>query len=166
VPHPISEAQLAQAMAGSNHRWRIILALAAYAGLRCCEITVLEREHITPAALRVAGKGGREATVPTHPALWMLVAGEPAGLLARTPAGGRFRDLSAAARAHFRRLELFGVGLHQLRHRFGTLVYRANHDLLAAQRALRHASPVTTTRYTLLDDEDLRGTIGGLPWLA
>lgn len=166
VPRPVTHDQLAVAMAGSDHRWRIILALAAYAGLRCCEIAVLERAHVTAAVLRVVGKGGKPATVPMHPALWELVRDEPDGLLARTAAGRPFRDLSAAARAHFRKLGLFGVGLHKLRAWFGTMVYRAEHDLLVAQRALRHASPVTTTRYTLLDDDALRGTIGALPWVA
>ena len=45
--------------------------------------------------------------------------------------------------------------LHALRHTAVTNVYRASRDLFLAQRFARHVSPLTTTVYTHVSDEDL-----------
>ena len=57
-----------------------------------------------------------------------------AGLIehARPPKGSERRDVT--------------LGLHRLRHRFGTDVVR-EHGIAVGQAALRHASPQTTARY-------------------
>jgi len=44
---------------------------------------------------------------------------------------------------------------HALRHTAVTNVYRASRDLFLAQRFARHASPLTTTIYTHVSDEEL-----------
>ncbi|OFV82726.1 MAG: hypothetical protein A2W26_09850 [Acidobacteria bacterium RBG_16_64_8] len=54
-------------------------------------------------------------------------------------------------RAGFDRLYPF----HALRHTAVTNVYRASRDLFLAQRFARHASPLTTTIYTHVSDEEL-----------
>jgi integrase len=46
-------------------------------------------------------------------------------------------------------------GFHALRHSAVTNVYRASRDLFLAQRFARHASPLTTTVYTHIGDEEL-----------
>jgi integrase/recombinase XerC len=46
-------------------------------------------------------------------------------------------------------------GFHGLRHTAVTNVYRASRDLFLAQRFARHASPLTTTIYTHVSDEEL-----------
>jgi len=51
---------------------------------------------------------------------------------------------------------------HALRHTAVTNVYRASHDLFLAQRFARHASPLTTTIYTHVSDEDLRERVRDL----
>lgn len=45
--------------------------------------------------------------------------------------------------------DLLGAGwsAHSLRHRFATLAYRAQRDLLTVQRLLGHSKPETTARY-------------------
>jgi integrase len=58
-------------------------------------------------------------------------------------------------RAGFDRLYCF----HTLRHTAVTNVYRASRDLFLAQRFARHASPLTTTIYTHVSDEDLRDRV-------
>lgn len=44
---------------------------------------------------------------------------------------------------------------HATRHSAVTAVYRASRDLFLAQRFARHASPLTTTVYTHVSDEEL-----------
>jgi len=45
---------------------------------------------------------------------------------------------------------------HSLRHTAGTRYYRANKDLYLTQRFLGHSTPVMTTRYAKVADEDMR----------
>jgi len=51
---------------------------------------------------------------------------------------------------------------HCLRHSAVTNVYRASHDLFLAQRFARHASPLTTTIYSHVSDEELFESIHDL----
>jgi site-specific recombinase XerC len=44
---------------------------------------------------------------------------------------------------------------HSLRHTAVTNVYRASRNLFLAQRFARHASPLTTTVYTHVSDEEM-----------
>jgi integrase len=48
-----------------------------------------------------------------------------------------------------------GYCFHTLRHAAITLVYRMTRDLFLAQRFARHASPLTTTVYTHVSDEEM-----------
>jgi integrase len=50
-----------------------------------------------------------------------------------------------------------------LRHTSVTAVYRASRDLFLAQRFARHASPLTTTIYTHVSDEELSQRLRDLP---
>jgi len=52
---------------------------------------------------------------------------------------------------------------HVTRHTAVTNVYRASHDLFLAQRFARHASPLTTTIYTHVSDEELKEQLREIP---
>jgi len=52
-----------------------------------------------------------------------------------------------------------GVTMHQLRHRFATMAYAVDTDVLVVQRLLGHASPATTQRYVRTDDRAARRTV-------
>ncbi len=54
------------------------------------------------------------------------------------------------------------LSFHCLRHTSVTNVYRASHDLFLAQRFARHASPLTTTIYTHVSDEEMFQRLRGL----
>src|SRR5690606_22330993 len=75
LPHPIPEDDLARAIAlAEPTRVRPWLMLAAYAGLRACEIAPLRGEdlwwHTDPPLLVIQqGKGGDMGTVPIAPDL-------------------------------------------------------------------------------------------------
>jgi integrase len=49
-----------------------------------------------------------------------------------------------------------------LRHTAITSVYRASRDLFLAQRFARHASPLTTTIYTHVSDEEMFERLSGM----
>ena len=57
-------------------------------------------------------------------------------------------------------LHSLGIGatMHQLRHRFGTLVCREG-GIRVAQEALGHASPTSTAIYTQIARREIRSTI-------
>ena len=69
MPRPIPDADLAQALAMADPETAVILASAAFAGMRCIEIARLARHDIRDAEglLCVHGKGGKRRTVPIHP---------------------------------------------------------------------------------------------------
>jgi integrase/recombinase XerC len=57
--------------------------------------------------------------------------------------------------------------LHQLRHLYGTNVYRATgRDLRATQELMRHRSPVSTAGYTFVDMGDTARALDLLPSLT
>ncbi|WP_253875471.1 tyrosine-type recombinase/integrase, partial [Mycobacterium asiaticum] len=69
APRPVSDDDLMQILSSSmNHRTRVMILLAALAGLRVSEIARVRGEDIdvrTP-RMYVVGKGGKRAWVPMH----------------------------------------------------------------------------------------------------
>jgi integrase len=55
---------------------------------------------------------------------------------------------------------------HQLRHYFGTTALRATENLRVVQQMMRHASPATTARYTLITSHETSDAAEGLPRIA
>lgn len=158
LPRPIpTDAALATLTYGTR-RVRRMVALALYAGLRCHEIAALQAEdvwlHATPPVLIVRnGKGGKDRTVPIHPALADLLHDLP-------PAGpvipGRYgrpvlaRTVSRTIAAH---LAVGGIQAtpHQYRHTYGTEVVRASGgNLLLAASWMGHEDSNTTRGYAQL----------------
>lgn len=159
LPRPITNAQVAHALHQAEGRVRLMVALMAYAGLRAAEVGKLRREeildHVDPPVLLVAdGKGGRQRIVPAHRAVLDALAAHDvkAGVLFPKLCGvdaGRPLEgwsVSQIVADHLRACGIDATG-HQLRHTFGTLVYRHTLDLRTTQEVLGHASPVTTAGY-------------------
>lgn len=157
IPRPVADNELAVAFASAEPEMAVILGLAAFAGLRACEIARLDWSELAvrdePAMLRVVdGKGGHGRLVPMAPTLVELVLALPhhRGPVVRRRDGQA--GVCSSARVSQRANDhLHGAGvqetLHQLRHRFGTVTYRACHDLRAVQELLGHMSPTTTAGY-------------------
>lgn len=161
VPRPLSAEDVALAVHFSEGRMKAWVCLAAWEGLRCKEIATLAREDLLetaePAVLIVAqGKGDRQRVLPLNPDMLAVLR------LAGLPRHGYLFphshrpshhiepwSVSHKMAAHLRDLGIDGTA-HQLRHSFGTEVYRRTKDLRLVQELLGHASPVTTAGYTKL----------------
>jgi integrase len=151
APKPAPDDVLTTALGQIDDRTRLMILLAANAGLRRAEIAAVHTSDIQGGQLRVKGKGGKVRMVPIHPAIAEATAdlepgyvfpGNDQGHLSPDRVG---RIISCALGP--------GWTAHTLRHRFATKGYAAGHDLFSLQRILGHSSPSTTQRYTATTDD-------------
>lgn len=165
-PRPITVDVLADILGRARMPYQLWYRLAAGAGLRCVEISRLDREDITAESIWVVGKGGEEAQVPTHPGIWACARQLPAGPVARTRDGDRADRKNITIRGA-RILDQLGhpqVTMHRLRHYYGSQVRRAaGGDLRIAQEGLRHTDPKTTAIYTDYLSVDLVNAVCAIP---
>jgi integrase/recombinase XerC len=170
IPRPVTDDELRRVLTESAEPIRTWAKLAAYQGLRCIEISRLDREHITERTLIVVkGKGGKPRAHDTDPYVWAAVKDLPPGPIARTPSGGRATpfEVSATAALHFRRqLKMPGVSLHRLRHWLGVTTQRIYKDIRVTQAVLGHESLSSTQVYTDATGEQQRQARAMLPRLA
>jgi integrase len=145
LPRPATESQVDAGLGCPDPDTRLMVMLAAHAGLRRHEIAGLRREDLTPWGLRVRGKGGRVRMLPVVGDLAAELSARPAGFVfpSTRTASGHVSDGTVQQRVR----KACGVAPHALRHRFATRVYEATGDLLAVQQLLGHASVATTQRY-------------------
>lgn len=153
-PRPIPEQVLLDALAATTGRTRLILRLAAEAGLRRAEIAGLRRQDVTagqPCTLTVHGKGRKTRTVPISQSLADELGRAETDWIFPGPAG----HLTPRHVGHLAARVLPAPWtLHTLRHRFASAAY-TDHDVFAVQKLLGHASPATTQRYVPTSMEDL-----------
>lgn len=159
---------LADILHGAADPYRTWFLIAAYGGLRCCEIAGLDRGHIGERQIWIReGKGDKERIVPTHPKVWQAIAELPPGPIA-VDRDGRTR-LTAAQIAHRGNHHLRGplgypgISMHALRRWFGTNAYRATRDPRAVQELLGHSSLSTTQVYIDVAEEEKAAAVAGLP---
>lgn len=172
APKPISESELALILERTTGFWHLVAELAAFEGLRCCEVATIRREDITVDNVIVRGKGGVEIAVPTHAVVWQTVKDLPKGNLAATVHGAAVSPnyISQTFPREVRRATgLLGIAPHRLRHRFATILLTdkedggAGYDLRTVQELMRHASPNQTAIYTQITDGQRRKAIRALP---
>lgn len=164
LPRPIAEDSIEYAIDTAPERVRPWLILAAYLGLRCCEIASMHRNRYFDTApapyVIVIAKGGDERSVPLSP----YVLGE---MRQYVPRRGWFflrRDgqsgpvtrkiVSQLGNRHLHDCG-FPETMHQCRHRFGTEFQRAVKDIRVTQHAMGHANVATTQLYTDVADPDV-----------
>ncbi len=151
--------------------------LAAYAGLRACEVAqvrgpdFLVRQN-PPILLIRESKGGDPSVVPISRPL------QPVALelsLMRDwcfPKGNRGAGHITASQVQKRAntfLHELGIPetLHQLRHFYGSHAYRVTgRDLRATQELMRHRSPVSTAGYTFVDMGETARALDRMPVLT
>lgn len=164
---PIPEQVLADAYAAADERTRLILRLAAEAGLRRAEIAGLLCDRLTRGeggwSLEVLGKGDRWRVVPITDSLaWDVKRAADASATRHVFPSVYGGALTAA---HVAKLAAAVIPkpwtLHTLRHRYATRVYLASSDLLSCQKLLGHSSVGTTQRYVAMPDDRLRAAVAG-----
>lgn len=155
VPRPVSDSDVALALAATSDRVRPWVALAAFAGLRCAEIAGLRGEEVhrdadPPVVVVATGKGDRDRVVPWAATLDRFVAVPRHGLvfarLDGQPGPNSPGRVSAVASEELRSVGIAAT-LHQFRHRFATATYAACGDIRVVQELMGHASPTTTAVY-------------------
>ncbi|MFD4355838.1 tyrosine-type recombinase/integrase [Nocardia sp. NPDC058518] len=161
---PAPEPVYSRALATAQPRERLMLRLAAECGLRRGEVARVHSNDLVQTfdgwTLVVHGKGGKTRNMPLPDDL--------AAELRKLPPGWAFPGsdkghLSAAWVGKLIARLMPGVwSMHSLRHRFGTVAYSVDRDILVVQELLGHASPVTTQRYVRLPSESLRRTVNAV----
>jgi integrase/recombinase XerC len=163
MPRPIGDADLDFALAMSRGDLRVIVALGAFAGFRCIEISRLCREDVVDERERpfviARGKGGRNRIVPLHDRVKDALADLPMPSSGPVLVDGDGRPWPAWKVSHIGNAYLHGIGIgatmHQLRHWFGTNLYQTSEkDLLLVRDVMGHRRVTTTTVYA---DFDRRG---------
>jgi site-specific recombinase XerD len=166
---------------GKPERDRLLLALMAYAGLRRSELLGLEWDDVdlSRRLLRVRkAKGGRQRTIPIHPALVPLFAeyyatrvplteqavfvGVQGKRLHYTQLGQVFRHYVHAAGVNERKR----ITPHTLRHVFASELLHGGANLRQIQELLGHKHLDSTQRYTRVNAHELRGAIKRLRWVG
>lgn len=153
---PEKSAELLEAATGNLYAF---LVLGMFAGLRCHEIAKVRGEDVDQGTLRVLGKGGREAVLPTHPVLWEVALRYPRqGYWFPSPLEARDHldtgYVGRQIREHLRAHDIPDGSAHRLRYSFGTTLARAGVQVRVVQELLRHQSLVTTQRYLAVDDAE------------
>ncbi|MEV4902991.1 tyrosine-type recombinase/integrase [Citricoccus sp. NPDC055426] len=164
LPRPIPDHLLTQAYDVADERTRMILRLAAEAGLRRTEIATVHAHdvHHTPDgyALLVHGKGQKQRMIPITESLARLIGTGGDSWLLPNGNGGHLTPGVVSRLAS--RVLPEPYTLHTLRHRFATTAYARCRDLYAVQRLLGHANPQITQRYVSLDTATLRPVVASL----
>lgn len=143
------------------------VTIAAYQGLRCIELSGLDREHITEEKLIVVrGKGGKPRTHDTDPMVWQAVSGLPRGPVCRSirtgdRAGANY--ITKTAGREFRALGLQDVSMHRLRHWLGVRAQARYKDIRVTQQILGHETLSATQIYTRATVEQQRAARSMLP---
>ena len=159
-PRPVADSDLT-ALLGIrvNRRTKVMILLAALAGLRVSEIAQVRGEDIDLDRLRVhiVGKGGKRAWVPLHPILAEVAQSMPRkgfwfpGNRRRPGQHIRSKSVSDIIGDAMRRAGIEGTP-HALRHWYATTLLSEGADLRTVQELMRHSSVQTTQVYTKVPD--------------
>lgn len=169
VPRPAETGDVDAVLKSAGGEYLVWFLLAAYGGLRCCEIAALERADITRQRIYVLhGKGDKERVVPCDDLVWREVEGLPGGPVARRKDGGRATGKTVTTRGA-RYLDRTGFGhitMHQFRHWYASQMYEQTGDILLVQQLLGHSNVATTQRYVQLGDGQRMRAVNSLPRLG
>lgn len=171
IARPVTDQQLARILTEAAQPYRLWALIAAYQGLRCIEISRLDREHIAEDKLLVLrGKGGGARVHDTDPDVWAAVKDLPPGPVAVDPKTGQratAHHISVKSAQHFRnKLGMPGVSMHRLRHWLGVTTCDATDNVRVVQEMLGHDALSSTQIYTRATVGQQRAARARLPRLA
>ena len=158
VPRPAPEHSVKVGLKAREQRVRLMVMLAAQAGLRCCEICQVRSSDVVDdlvgSSLVARGKGDKQRLVPIPDTLAIEVRRHDGYLFP-----GQIDGHLSAARVSELISEALppGVTAHQLRHRYDTRAFaHGGRDIRAVQQLLGHAYVTTTQLYVAVDDDAVR----------
>jgi integrase len=163
---PYSEVQIERLLEQATLADKVLILLAAHAGLRISEVCSIHWQDISfdGATLRVTGKGGKRARVGLSERLLVFLESlkkEPARK-SRKPGEGYVLPFGDdQARIRLKNLcikagvEYSDKGFHGLRHSAGTRYYKQSKDLGRVAAHLRHENIQTTRIYAKLAAEEI-----------
>lgn len=164
-PRPCPDVVVLKALANADHEEKLMIRLAAEAGLRRCEIAKVKAgdlmRDLVGWSLIVVGKGDRQRIVPLGDdladSIRIAASGHDGGYVFEGRWGGHVCTTYVGKRLS----KLLGDGWtgHSLRHRYATVTYGATHDLLLVSKLLGHESVETTQRYVAMPDDRLRAAV-------
>lgn len=167
LSRPVPDEVIEGFLHGPDARVCLAIRLAAYAGLRRCEIPLTNTADLINGSggrsILVHGKGGSDRIVPLSQGLDAAIRdyqadhGIEQGWLFP---GGTDGHIGADRIGKLVNSQLPRPWtLHGLRHRFATAVYRATRDIIVVQQLLGHTSVATTQRYLAFTDDSLRHAV-------
>jgi integrase len=156
LPRPMSREDLHKAI-DQLYRpdIRRAVCLGAYAGLRISEAAALDWSDVDleNRQLRIMNsKGGKSRLIPVSSILIKELLPNTGG---NVVSGGVPYSTYRLARRVGRAFQSLGIDatFHQLRHRYGSMAYKATGDILAVSRLMGHANINTTKVYAAANDE-------------
>lgn len=178
-PRPVSNEELIRLLDETrmHKRTRVMILLAAFAGLRAHEIAKFRGEDIDLGrnCLYVTGKGRKRAQIPLH-SLIREAAGEMPSRGWWFPSNStrpgqhvHRRGVSDVIVDAMQRADIHGSA-HALRHWYATALLESGTDIRVVQSLMRHSSLATTAKYLGITDqrradavERLSGVLGEPP---
>jgi integrase len=155
LPRPITNADLRKALDLMPPDLRRAVCLGAYAGLRISEVAALDWSDVDLGSRQIRvmnSKRGKSRLVPIGSVLFEALLPNVGG---NVITGGEPKSTTTIAKRMkeaFHRLDI-EVTFHQLRHRYGTVAYKATGDILAVSRLMGHSDINTTKVYAAANDE-------------
>jgi site-specific recombinase XerD len=155
LPHPISEQDLAAAIAAARPKLAAMIVLTAYAGLRCMEVAGLQWSDIQQTEkgwfLFIRGKGRKERIVPVGPTVISAIRAfrwnrRGPVFLGRDGAQISANAVSQCINAHYDRLGIAATA-HHARHRYVSAGVEDLGDVVLMQHLAGHESLATTQIY-------------------
>lgn len=167
VARPVEDEQLTEILARAVEPFRTWATIAAYQGLRCVELSRMDREHVTEQKLIVPrGKGGRARQHDTDALVWAALKDLPPGPVVTDRYGRRTTPgyISKRASHYFQQIMgLDGVTMHRFRHWLGVHAQAAFKDIRVTQEMLGHVSITSTQIYTAATLDQQRSARAMLP---
>lgn len=164
-PKPFTDDEVQLILTSARREHRVQLELGLYLGLRAHEVAKFEGQDVTARWTRVLGKGGKVATLPTHPVVLERAQEYPrSGLWFPTSSGaGHVRGdwISTKTSRLLERLGMEG-SFHRCRATFGTRLLRNGVNIKVVQELMRHDSLESTQHYLGTDVDELSDAIGSL----
>ena len=158
LPRPMPELAVEVALTTATGEIRTMVALMAWAGLRCCEVAALDWTDVDLIArkMHVTGKGSRDRVIAISPRLRAELAaleGSSGPVIGRVCTPCRVSQL---VNEHLRACGIERHTAHSFRHRKLTHLCDQTGDVLAVQHYAGHASVATTQMYVQVSDERMR----------